>query len=143
MESETNMDEFSKIMGDVKIIPIDVNSCNTMVDDLTRLFSSDEAGQAKGVVYFFLANKPIPRLKGESTVFYIGKTDKSLRARWLSAVKKLNSEYNRKFYDHIINEYGGFKVGYLLSDQPRVDERKIFRMYTTKHLEFPPKSKVG
>jgi hypothetical protein len=119
-------------------------SCSENAEEEFRLaFSSKESDEHKGIVYFFLSEKPIPRVLGESRILYIGKTNTSLRTRYYRHSKKLFTNRSGKFYSHIIRNYGAISFGYFLSSDPKVDERKYFREYLDKHLEYPPKSKVG
>jgi hypothetical protein len=127
----------------IQIIPIEASDPKNLISDLKKIFESEEAADAKSVVYFFLSKYPIPRLKSESRILYIGKTINTLKQRWLPNVEKLNSKDNRAFYEHIIQSYGGLQVGYIRSADPRADERAAFKKYMETHLEFPPKSKVG
>jgi len=58
-------------------------SCPENAEEEFRLaFSSKESDEHKGIVYFFLSEKPIPRVLGESRILYIGKTNTSLRTRY-------------------------------------------------------------
>lgn len=127
----------------IQIIPIEVSVPESLVSGLKRIFGSKEAGDAKSVVYFFLSKRPVPRIKGESRIIYIGQTAGTLKQRWLPKIEKLNSERNRAFYEHIIRSYGGLQVGYIHSVDPKTDERAAFKKYMESHLEFPPKSKIG
>ncbi|NHN78947.1 hypothetical protein HA520_16960 [Azotobacter chroococcum] len=127
----------------IQIIPIEASDPKSFISDLKKIFESKEAEDAKSVVYFFLSKRPIPRLKSESRILYIGKTINTLKQRWLPNVEKLNSKNNRAFYEHIIQSYGGLQIGYIRSTDPRADERAAFKKYMETHLEFPPKSKVG
>lgn len=107
------------------------------------LFSSDTARCAKGVVYFFLSERPVPRVKGESRVLYIGKTNSSLYKRYFRYANKLASGRSGKFYEHIVDRFGPIRIGYLASATPDQLERELFNKYVIEHLEYPPKSKVG
>jgi hypothetical protein len=131
-----------KIDG-IKILPKIITQPNNLADEFKELFGSDEAKEAKGVVYFFLSGKPIPRVNGESTILYIGKTDLSLNQRYMRYSDKLASNRSGQFYKHIVSNYDGLSLGYLKSHDPKALEREYFKKYCDTYLEFPPKSKVG
>lgn len=76
----------------IQIIPIEASDPKNLIRDLKKIFESEEAADAKSVVYFFLSKHPIPRLKSESKILYIGKTINTLKQRWLPNVEKLNSK---------------------------------------------------
>jgi len=118
----------------------------TNTDDLTKefkeLFNSPEA-RVQGIVYFFMSKEPIPRVLGKSNVLYIGKTKQTIRQRYLQYSNHLATGQNKLFYKHIIEHYGGLRMGYICADEPREKENKLFKEYYETYLEFPPKSKVG
>jgi hypothetical protein len=107
------------------------------------VFSSDSAKSAKGVVYFFLSERPVPRVKGESRILYIGKTNGSLHKRYFRYAGKLAAGRSGEFYGHIVGRFGPIRIGYLESATPDQLEREFFKKYVREHLEYPPKSKVG
>ncbi|WP_223455727.1 MULTISPECIES: hypothetical protein [unclassified Pseudomonas] len=119
-------------------------SCSKSIENEFKIaFSSEESKRAKGIVYFFLSEKPIPRVSGESRILYIGKTSTSLHSRYYRHSRALSSNKNGAFYSHIIEKYGPITFGYFFSEDPRIDEHKYFSEYYERHLEHPPKSKVG
>lgn len=111
--------------------------------EFQALFSSDSARCARGVVYFFLSERPVPRVKGESRVLYIGKTNSSLYKRYFRYAMRLASGRSGRFYAHIVDRFGPIRIGYLESASPDQLEREFFNKYAMEHLEYPPKSKVG
>lgn len=104
-------------------------------------FRSAEAQGAKKVVYCFVAEQPLPRVKGASRVLYIGKTDKSLETRWACNAKRLGNGRNVKFYQYVLKNFGAVSIGFLKSEDPRADEERLFQEYFSAHLEYPPKSR--
>ncbi|MFT4928903.1 MAG: hypothetical protein ACI8WB_005023 [Phenylobacterium sp.] len=127
----------------IKMLPKTITSSGHLATDFKELFSSEEAREAKGVVYFFMSEKPIPRVRGESNILYIGKTSQSLHKRYFRYCNKLASRASGKFYEYIVKNYGGISLGYLVSDNPKVMEAEYFKKYHKAYLEYPPKSKVG
>ena len=124
-------------------LPHKISSSENAEQEFRLAFSSKESDEHKGIVYFFLSEKPVPRVLGESRILYIGKSNASLRSRYFRYSNKLFTNRSGKFYSHIIESYGAISFGYFLSADPKVDERKYFREYLDKHLEYPPKSKLG
>jgi hypothetical protein len=119
-----------------------ITTSDDLGNEFRKLFSSSEAN-IKGVVYFFMSEIPIPRVSGESNILYIGKTKQTINKRYSQYSEKLASNRSGIFYKHIIENYGGIKMGYLLTDTPRETEREYFNKYCKTYLEFPPKSKIG
>ena len=52
------------------------------------------AQQDRGVTYAFVAEKPIPRLRGKSDILYIGKTDNSIQTRYRQETETNNTPRN-------------------------------------------------
>lgn len=130
------------VEGMIKL-PRKIVSSSGLAEEFKSVFNSDEAKLHKNIVYFFMTEKPIPRVKGESNILYIGKTKQSLRQRYLRYSNKLASNRNGVFYKHIIDNFGAISIGYLITDNPKDLESKFFKDYCDKFLEYPPKSKVG
>ncbi len=65
-------------------------------DDLLQRFDWHEyMGQMdSNVTYFFRAPSSISRLRGESDIFYIGKTEQGIRVRYEQETKTINSPKN-------------------------------------------------
>lgn len=127
----------------IVILPKVISSSTDLAEEFNELFCLEEAQNAKGVVYFFMSKNPIPRVNKSSKILYIGKTKQSLKQRYLRYSGKLASGRSGDFFRHIIQNYGGISLGYLLTPTPRETEAKYFKKYYELHLEFPPKSKVG
>ncbi|MGP9567589.1 hypothetical protein ACT3RP_09125 [Halomonas sp. AOP5-B2-8] len=118
-------------------------SCLENAEEEFRLaFSSKESERHEGIVYFFLSEKPISRVLVASRILYIGKTNTSLRTRYFRYSKKFFTNRSGEFYSHIIKKLRRNIVCIFLSNDPKTDERKYFREYLDKHLEYPPKSKI-
>lgn len=138
------MERYGLNDGDLEFLPGEINSGGEGLEAQFRaLFGSDAAKKAMGVVYFFLSQHPVPRVKGASRILYIGKTTSSLYMRYFPHVRTLASKRSGKFYQHILDDFGVITIGYLKSAVPVEDERTFFKRYVGEHLEYPPKSKVG
>ena len=113
--------------------------------DFKNVFDSEEAKQARDIIYIFMAKEKVPRLKGESRIVYIGQTKRSLQARHSSTSrKKAESEANKAKYNHIIKHYQEITVYYLAHKEYAPDlslvklEGQFLWWYFQNHLEYPP-----
>ena len=140
-DQTNNIGEEMNIDGLV-ILSQEITSTEDLTSGFQELFNSPEA-KVKGVVYFFMSKKPVPRVFGESNILYIGKTKQTIRQRYFQYSSHLATGKNEQFYKHIIKYYGGLQMGYICSDEPREKENELFKEYYEEYLEFPPKSKVG
>lgn len=127
----------------INYLPNVIELSENLEDEFLKVFGSEEAKKAKSVVYFFLSEKPVPRINGESNILYIGRTSLSLHKRYHRYSGKLTSGRNGIFYKHILENFGKISFGYVFSDNPKIDESEYFKKYINQHLEYPPKSKVG
>jgi hypothetical protein len=130
-------------IDDIIMLPKIITSSENLINEFKELLSSDEAKEDKGVVYFFISQKPIPRVKGQSNILYIGKTNKTLNQRYFRYATKLASNRSGDFYKYIINNFGGVSLGYIKTANPKATEAHYFKEYRDFFLEYPPKSKVG
>ncbi|WP_434950576.1 hypothetical protein ACRWQL_13850 [Shewanella sp. HL-SH4] len=130
-------------IDEIIMLPKVITSAEDLVNEFKELLGSYEAKQDKGVVYFFRSQEPIPRVKGQSDILYIGKTDQTLNRRYFKYAAKLASNRSGNFYKYIINNFGGISLGYIKTDNPKVTEAHYFKEYYDNFLEYPPKSKVG
>ena len=90
------------------MLPKIITTTENLVDEFKELLGSDEAKQDKKIVYFFKSQQPIPRVKGQSDILYIGKTVQTLNKRYFKYAEKLASNRSGNFYKYIINNFGGF-----------------------------------
>ena len=138
------MERYGLNLDDLEYLPGEIHRDGDALDVQFRaLFGSPAARSAKGVVYFFLSQEPVPRVLGESRVLYIGKTTTTLYKRYFQHAQLLASSRSGKFYQHIVEKFGVITIGYFRSATPSADERLLFNRYIAEHLEYPPKSKVG
>jgi hypothetical protein len=124
------------------MLPKKITSSVNLTDEFRELFSSAEAKE-ESIVYFFKSLKPVPRIKGQSDILYIGQSEKSLHSRYFPYARKLASNRNGDFYAYIIKEFGGISLGYVKTDTPTLTEKEYFNEYRKAYVENPPKSKVG
>ncbi len=126
----------------ITILSKTITSSVDLNSEFKELFCTQDAKTEKGIVYFFMSIRAIPRVNGESNILYIGQTIGSLGDRYPNP-EVLASNSDGKFYKYIIDNYGGLSVGYIKSDSPKITESEYFKKYFDYHLEYPPKSKVG
>ncbi len=113
------------------------------VESFQSVYGSIEASKAKGIVYIYMTEKPIPRLVGKSRVLYIGKTDTSFKKRRSPDAKlHATSKANKLKYSAVLSEYGPVSV--LVADFKRYGdtslqaEGQLLWWYFQNHCEYPP-----
>ncbi|MGF1841608.1 MULTISPECIES: hypothetical protein [Vibrio] len=130
-------------IDNIKMLPNIITETSDLESQFKDLFGSSEASNAKSVIYFFRSVRPVPRLRGESDILYIGKTKQSIKGRYLQYAKHLATGSSGCFYRYIIDNYGGLRLGFVIVDNPNEMEKYYFKEYRAAYLENPPKSKVG
>ncbi len=117
----------------------------TSVDEETfrRVYGDDAAGQDKNIVYVLRTEKPIPRLKGESDVVYIGQTKGTFRQRYLPSAKlHATSKANFLKFSYIVERYGSIRITIAsyaaFGDSPLKAEGQLLWWYFQNHCEYPP-----
>lgn len=116
---------------------------STELTTFQRVFGNETAGEQKNIVYVFRASNPIPRMKGESDIIYIGETKGSFKQRYLkNAPKFATSLANRMKYEHIISHYGPIRITIAKYDSfgetSEQAEEQLLWWYFQNHLELPP-----
>lgn len=127
----------------IRMLSKRIMSADNLTNEFKELFGSDEAKKDKNIVYFLKSNKPLPRVKGESDILYIGSTTQNLYRRYFSYSATLASGCNEVFYKYIISNFGGLCLGYITCSDPKATEAAYFKKYYNQYLEYPPKSKIG
>ncbi len=98
-------------------------------------------------IYIILADKDIPRLKGQSNVVYIGKSDalcdrlKNLFMYLLpyGVYDRIGPHTARKALMKIIEETDlKLSISYIKHENPRELESKLIVAYCNNHIEPPP-----
>lgn len=113
------------------------------VKEFRRLFSCKEAKDAKNVLYAFVCEKKIPRVKLKSNILYIGLTKQNLSKRYLRYAKTFGSNFNWSFFSYVIENYGAVKIAYLHFDTVELlkqAETKLLADYYKLYSEYPPKN---
>lgn len=143
---ETFIEESFKVLTNKIQLPNNKDSLTA--DCFNDVFKSDEAAEAKNIIYIWHAKNKIPRLKGESDIIYIGQTSQTLRKRHAPSSKlKALSKANRQKYKDILELYGGeITVSYISKDNfdPTGKlsllkiEGQFLWWYFQNHSEYPP-----
>lgn len=90
--------------------------------------------QDKGVTYVFVATKPIPRLRGESDILYIGQTDNTVQARYRQETETNNTPKNTQMTN--------IRLTYAFRQLRRMDIAATCYFVKGKYVN-PPLSAVG
>lgn len=123
---------------------LDAKTSEEFINQFRNIFLSHKARNAKGVIYVWLSEKPIPRLQGESNVVYIGQTKQSLKERHSRWAKIEGNSYNWSRYKHIINEFGSISIYFAVIKEDRKNkETGILNLYYEQHLEYPPANRTS
>ncbi|MGM7318799.1 hypothetical protein [Idiomarina sp. ST10R2A5] len=107
------------------------------------VYGSEEAANAKEIIYVFLSHKPIPRLIGKSNILYIGQTKSSFKTRRLKDAKlHVSSKANSLKYAAIIKNYGPITVRVCdyrkYGNTHKEAEGQLLWWYFQNHCEYPP-----
>ena len=128
---------------EIYFLPHTIDNDEDLKLSFQRLLGSSEASKAKSVVYFYCSEKPFPCEGGATTILYIGKTKGSIKGRYYQYASKLANGKNGDFYKNVIRNYGGVKIGYFFTENPRDEEKKSFSRFRNIYKQNPPKSKRG
>ena len=115
-------------------------------NEFIQLFNSPEARSTSNVLYAFVCQKEIPRVRGNSNIIYIGQTKQILQFRYQPHHRYYCSEYNWEFFSYVIKHYGAVSLAYLTFDttqSPKKAEKDLLMDYYKQHKENPPKNTQG
>ncbi len=115
-------------------------------EDFDVVTSSVQAKEAKKVIYIWRTKAPIPRLKGESDIIYIGQTKRSIFARHGNSKIKASSKANTQKYNDIVDLYGALTISFIKFDDFDPEnktnllkaEGQFLWWYFQNHSEYPP-----
>lgn len=102
--------------------------------------SLEETKGIFGVVYVFRPENPIPRLRGNSDILYIGETKHDVWSRY--DVKKDTDDYWH-VYNHIIQKYGSIFIDVYITSNHKNTEKIFINQYFQAHKELPPINRKG
>lgn len=133
-------ENFYEILNTFRVFPEKIDSID--LDTFVRVFGDAEAEREKNIVYVFRTEKPIPRVKGESDIVYIGETKGSFKQRYLKNAKRFTSKLNSMKYQHILETYGPIRITiagcYQFGDSSEQAEEQLLWAYFQNHCEHPP-----
>jgi hypothetical protein len=143
-------DEFGLLTGRFIEIPgkITPRTPDEFINQFNKLLDNKEANEIKGIVYLWLAEKPVKRLKGECRILYIGKTNKTFAERYRGKIQEEIQYDNWPRIDHIIKEYDS--ISFLVipctelnETNPERAEGELLKQYFQTFFERPPLNKLG
>ena len=140
------------LIEEFTLLPGAITDKNVTPEAFRAIYGSPEAASAENIVYVYLAEKPIPRVKGASRIVYIGETEKSFKKRNLSNAKcHATSAANGFKYRYIAEHYGPIRIAtspYQRFVDPaqhsqntnlrRKAEGQLLWWYFLNHCEYPP-----
>ncbi|EKE17597.1 MAG: hypothetical protein ACD_10C00374G0001 [uncultured bacterium] len=134
-------DNLYETLDSFRVLTEQITSVNEAA--FRRVYGQDEAGIEKNIIYIFRSQRPIPRLKGESDVVYIGQTKGTFRQRYLpSAELHATSKANRIKFEHIVSYYGPIRIMLAqysqFGDSLLKAEGQLLWWYFQNHCEYPP-----
>ena len=107
------------------------------------IFSCQRARAIKEVVYVWVTEKRIPRLRGESNIIYFGQTIHTLYDRHYRYASTEGNPYNWHRYEHIIKIFGPIKIYFAVTSNPKVKESELLEKYYEDHCEYPPVNRAS
>lgn len=116
---------------------------NFSKESFELVYGSVEASKAKNIIYFFISEKPVPRLYGSSCVLYIGQTKNSFKSRYFKwASHHTTTKANTLKYKTIIENYGSIEIAYCdyreFGSTLLEAEGQFLWWYFQNHCEYPP-----
>jgi hypothetical protein len=134
---------FTKLPGEISFQP---EKHELFSEDFDVVTTSEQAKKAKSIIYIWRTKTPIPRLKGESDIIYIGQTKRSIFARHGNSKIKASSEANTQKYNDIVKLYGALTISYIkFSDFDPENKTNLLKAegqflwwYFQNHSEYPP-----
>lgn len=134
-------ENFYETLSVFRTLPERINSVEEA--EFRRVYGQEDAGIDKNIVYVFRTEKPIPRLKGESDVLYIGQTKSTFKQRYLPfAGLHATSVANRMKFEHIVSHYGPIRIALAsfskFGDSLLKSEGQLLWWYYQNHCEYPP-----
>lgn len=108
-----------------------------------KVYGSAEASKAKGIIYFFISSEPVPRLRGESRILYVGQTKTSFKSRYFRyANLHATSNANSLKFGEIIKSYGPIEIAFCdyrkFGSTLLEAEGQFLWWYFQNHCEYPP-----
>ena len=100
----------------------------------------EETKGTEKIVYVYRVEKPIPRVKGKSTILYIGRAKYDLWSRYYVAE---DADQFWEVYSHSIEAFGPIRIDvYHTKDYVELETRAL-KKFWKEHLELPPMNRKG
>lgn len=118
-------------------------SKESFVKEFKQLFGSKAARDAKNVLYVFVCEYEMPRVKSANNIIYIGKTVQTLTNRWMGHANAFVNNFNWPFYSYILEHYGKVRIAYLPFDTKqslKQAEAELLNNYHKLHKDYPPQN---
>lgn len=134
-------ENFYETLESFQTFPDLITACNEAA--FSQVYGSSAAAAEKNIVYIFRSERPVPRLKGQSDVLYIGQTKWTLKKRY-SPYAKLHatSEANKLKFEFIIKSYGPIRIDVApfgrFGKSLLEAEGQLLWWYFQNHCEYPP-----
>lgn len=132
---------FYETLETFRVLPEQITS----VDEATfkKVYGDKAAAEDISIIYIYRTVKPIPRLKGESDIVYIGQTKGTLKQRYFKYAGQLaKSTANRLKFEHILKAYGPIRITVASYSKfgatLEIAEGQLLWWYFQNHCEYPP-----
>ena len=92
-------------------------------------------------VYVETLDRRVPRLRGASSIAYVGQTKRGLAARYGGSGRSINAPENLRIYRILLLRYEGMSLGRFKcrsAEHARRIEGQILARYLRDHCELPP-----
>jgi hypothetical protein len=128
--------------NDLKFIKLDgeinARTSEQFTEQFRGLLNTKIAREYRCVVYKWCTQNPIPIMRDESPIIYIGKTINSMFDRHHKYAEVESSGNNWLRYEYIIQNYYPITVECAKCDSPKDTEKRLLMEYFKSHLEVPP-----
>jgi len=117
---------------------------NELKVQLKTILNADQTMRQAGIVYFLITTKPVPRLRGESDIIYIGQSKYTLKDRYQDKIHQECDDYNWRRYEYILKECRN-PIRIFVTDclKPAETEYLLIKRYYNEHLDLPPLNRRG
>lgn len=139
-------DDLYPLVDEFERLPGQIDELSTSAFE--KVYGSTEAAKVKGIIYFLLSSKPVPRLRGESRILYIGQTKTSFKSRYFRyASLHAKSNANSLKFGEIIDSYGPIEIAFCEYEKFGKTksgasllqaEGQFLWWYFQNHCEYPP-----
>ena len=117
--------------------------CAEKLDDYLVQFNefldTTSAKDKKGIVYIWKTENPFYRVKGKSSIIYIGYTSNTFRSRYKNSRSiGIEKKYFERYYKHMMEMHGPISIDIKECSNPKRSEWETLMEYNMRHKEYPP-----